>query len=240
MDRRKSIAVVISVLFLTILAGSVAVEYNNGKDISHFHLDTYYFNPIVSATYFSKQDTQNFTSFYTPDIKSLEGNYSEKSVNFSFGEYTILVTPNLQPIPVGPINLHNFSSANLSSVSDPLGYIGPDFGIAMVKATGQSPGFLGFTPIDAKVLAPNGSNYVFNLRGESYRLIDTIYGYPINIGPYYNVGTGGIRPTNYSMKLMPGQYMLQVTVSLYHFQSIGYTHLTDLSFTLPYYNFIEK
>lgn len=241
MERRKWAAVIISVIFISVSVGTVAMMYSNEANISPFRLNTSYFNPQVNASYFLKTDTGNFTSFYNPIVKSLETNCTEKTLNFSFGEYTLLMTPNLTPVPTGSINLYHYeSSLNLSASPDPISFMEPNFGIALVNVTSGNPGSLGFQPIQAKVTAPNGSGYVFNMRGESPSLSETIPAYPVNIGPYYNVGTGGIRPTNYSMRLMPGQYTLQVTVSLYHFLSIGYAHLTDLSFTLPYYNFIEK
>lgn len=241
MNRRKWIAVIISAVFISVSVGAIAMEYHNEANVYPFHLNTTYFNPKVNATYFLEQGTHNFTSFYTPVVKSLEVNYSEKTVNFSFGEYTLLMTPNLLPIPTVPINLFNFSSLNLSSTSKPISFLEPVFGIAMVNVTSGNPRSLGFLPVQAKVIAPNGSAYVFNLKGQNNAvLVETIYGEPINIGSYYYVSTGIHNPTNYTMPLVQGQYMLQSTISLYHLQTIGYSYLGSLTLTVPFFDFVEK
>lgn len=162
-------------------------------------------------------------------------------MNFTFGEYTLLMTPNLLPIPLGSINLYNFSGVNLTTQPNPLGFLSPDVGITMVNATGGQPGSLGFKPVKATVISPNGTDYVYNLESQGAQLSGTIYAYPISIGPYYNIGAGDVfRPSNFSIPLSTGQYMLQVTVSLYNLHFIGYSYLGKLAFKEPFYNFVEK
>ena len=241
MERRKWIAVVISVLVLTVLAGSITSEYEGQRNILTFHLNTSYFNPEVNASYLQGYHARNNASLYAPILSSLETNYSERTINFAFGEYTLLMTPNLLPVPLGSINLYNFSGVNLTTQANPFGFLPPDVGITMVNATGGLPGSLGFKPVKATVISPNGTGYVFNLESQGVQLSETIYAYPISIGPYYNVGTGAVnRPTNFSIPLSTGQYMLQVTVSLYNLHFIGHSYLGKLTFKEHFYNFIKN
>lgn len=234
MEKRKwAYAVIISLLFITALF--ITVVYHNENRIDSFTLNKSYFDPTIDS------NSTTVSILDRPIINSLELNYTDKVVMYNFGEYTLLMTPTLFPVPDGPINLHHFGPVNLTKEKDRLGYFIPYVGLTMVDANHGSPGSLGFLPYSGRIVAPNGSMYNYNLRGDhpsrNSSLVDQL---PlINIGPTYFINFANVIPSNYSLPLAAGNYTLEFTISLYHFLSIGYGYLGHLTFTEPFYSFVE-
>lgn len=233
MIKARWIAAIIVVVIVAASFSFIYVEHNNESKIYPFYLNNTYFNMTINSSL-----ANNDTGFYQPFVSFMETHYSEQSVHYGFGSYTILVTPPLAP-PLSTVNLSSLQHGwNLP-------WYPPTFGIAMVNASVGSPSSLGFLPEEAKVIAPNGTSYDFNMNEFNAVsnwpvLNNTLWSMPIQTGLcYFFMGIGGIPPTNSSMPLQTGQYTLQVTISLYHLQPLYYSDLGSLTFTEPFYNFTD-
>lgn len=217
--KRASKAVIISIIFLTSIT-AFSIEHYNESKINAFELNTSYYN--IHSTSGASNHTVNF----------LKHNGTKTHLHYSFGNYTLLLTPNLQTWSQSALSLHNYSGINLSKKTDPVLFLAPYVGLAVVNSTGNAHS-LGFLLVSGKITSPSGIEYVFNGSGVLVNLQSSIQFYNLTIGPTYTLAFSAVRPTNVSVPLEPGNYTFQLTLSLFHLSYIGYSSLGTITLNEP-------
>ena len=222
--KKRVIAAVISLIVIVSIV-SVSVLYHYEKEINAFQLNSSYFDMKPSSGADNKM------------ISYFMNNVTEKTVKYSFGQYTLAMTPDLYAGVIEPVSINHFGSINLTKEKDPIEFLQPYVALFMTSARNGSPNSLGFLPLEGGVISPNGTVYAYNLHQHA-DVSSTLSEFNLTIGPSFLFPFTGT-PTNYSMPLMVGQYTLELSIALYHLLPIGFTYLGKLTFKEPFVTLTE-
>lgn len=223
--KRRWKAIFISIIILAGIAGLSIDHYYESK-IYSFELNTSYFDIRPSSGTNSRI------------VNYLKHNGTETHLYTIFGNYTLLLTPNLYTWSLSSLNLDDYSGINLSRSSEPILFLAPLVGLAVINSTGNAHS-LGFLPVGGKIISPNGTDYVFNGSGVNVGLTSSIQFYNLTIGPTYMLAFSGVRPTNVSMPLEPGNYTFQLTLSIFPISFVWYPSIGTITLDEPLVNVVE-